>query len=76
MWILYLLALVWVGYGVWFSYDMWKEIDEADKKWWTPPFYFVVGLFAAIMIVVEFIEENFDKALREIRKRQDKKGER
>lgn len=62
MFIIWLILLVWVGYALWFSYDLTKEQVGEDRKWWNPIFYFVVGVFAAVMIVVEFIEESMSRA--------------
>lgn len=69
----YLLFLVWIGYACWFSYDLSKEQEGDDRKWWNPIFYFVVGVFAAIMIVVEFIEESMSQAAIALDKRERRK---
>lgn len=69
MFIVYLILLVWLAYALWFAYTMTKEQSELEPKWWNPIFYFVVGVFAAVMIVIEFIEEGMGAAARELHDR-------
>jgi uncharacterized membrane protein YuzA (DUF378 family) len=73
MFIVYLILLVWIGYASWFSYDLTKEQTGDDRKWWNPIFYFVVGVFAAIMIVVEFIEKSMRHAAHALNERDKRK---
>lgn len=73
MFFIYLILLVWIGYASWFSYDLTKEQTGDDRKWWNPIFYFVVGVFAAIMIVVEFIEDSMHQAAQALNERDKRK---
>lgn len=59
---IYLILLVWIGYALWFSYTLTTEQVGGDRRWYNPIVFFVAGVFAAVMIVVEFIEESMCRA--------------
>jgi hypothetical protein len=71
MLLVYLIFLVWIGYAVWFSYDISKD-DKANVRWWTPLFYFCVGLWAAVLIVWDFLCEAKRAAGKALRSRGEK----
>lgn len=66
--LVYFIFLVWIGYAVWFAYDISKD-DKPNARWWTPPFYFFIGLWAALLIVWDFLRDSFFAAHRMIKKR-------
>lgn len=69
MFFVYLILLVWIGYALWFSYTLTTEQAGGDRRWYNPIVFFVAGVFAAVMIVVEFIEEAMGHAARVLHER-------
>ena len=69
--LVYFIFLVWIGYAVWFAYDISKD-DKANARWWTPPFYFFIGLWAALLIVWDFLCDSKRAASKYLRDRKDK----
>lgn len=59
---IYLILLVWIGYALWFSYTLTTEQVGGDRHWYDPIVFFVAGIFAAVMIVIEFLEETMGRA--------------
>lgn len=69
MFIVYLILLLWLAYACWFSYTLTQEQVGDERYWYNPIVFFVAGVFAAIMIVTEFIEESMGHAARALNKR-------
>lgn len=69
MFIIYLILLVWLAYSLWFSYTLTKEQEGGDRRWYNPIVFFVAGVFAAVLIVAEFIEEAMGHAARVLHER-------
>lgn len=69
MFFIYLILLAWLAYALWFSYTLTTEQVGGDRYWYNPIVFFVAGVFAAVMIVIEFIEESMAHAARVLHER-------